>query len=174
MPPHKIMIIRHAEKPLGGVKVSGVNEYGAADPDSLIVQGWQRAGALVPFFVTPWKKGIACPDAIYASGSKNGSRRSIETVLPLATRLHCPFVTHFSKDEVALAIAEVMRQTGVILMAWEHKNIPSLVRALPHTPDAPDKFPSERYDLVWVLDRQETSWIFYEQAQCLLKGDRPS
>jgi hypothetical protein len=153
MPPH--MIIRHAEKPLEGIKASGVNEYGAADSDSLTVQGWQRAVALVPFFVAPWKKGIACPDAIYASGSKNGSRRSVETMLPLATRLPCPFITQFSKDEVALAIAEVLRQTGVILMAWVHKRIPSLVRALPHTPNAPDKFPSERYE-------------------CLLKEDRPS
>jgi hypothetical protein len=42
------MIIRHAGKPVG--QINGVDASGNQDPNSLIPQGWQRAGALVALF----------------------------------------------------------------------------------------------------------------------------
>ena len=48
MPASIIMVIRHAEKPDSGNV--GVQLDGSQDADSLIVQGWQRAGALAVLF----------------------------------------------------------------------------------------------------------------------------
>ncbi|MBL6617311.1 MAG: hypothetical protein ISP45_25085, partial [Reyranella sp.] len=60
-----ILVIRHAEKP-DGVAL-GVDENGVIDEQSLIVRGWQRAGALVGLF----GKGapLPAPDRIYASAT---------------------------------------------------------------------------------------------------------
>jgi hypothetical protein len=44
----KIMLIRNAEKPEGTVQGFDVN--GNDGQEFLVVQGWQRAGALVRFF----------------------------------------------------------------------------------------------------------------------------
>src|SRR5262249_5826382 len=43
-----ILVIRHAEKPEGDDL--GVDQKGNPTPESLIVRGWQRAGALAVFF----------------------------------------------------------------------------------------------------------------------------
>ena len=58
--PHKIMIIRHAEAPVPG-QFKGVRQSGEDDEHSLIVRGWQRAGALIRFFRRPEHAAIACP-----------------------------------------------------------------------------------------------------------------
>jgi broad specificity phosphatase PhoE len=60
MPTRKIMVIRHAEKALPGGVISGVNEAGGPDPNSLSVRGWQRAGALAK---------LLAPDLVRAPGS---------------------------------------------------------------------------------------------------------
>src|ERR1035438_9555441 len=55
-PPTKIMIIRHAEKPpkKGGVPLDVQENGEPGNGKSLIVSGWQRAGALNAFFA-PYK-----------------------------------------------------------------------------------------------------------------------
>src|SRR5262245_18417107 len=100
--PTQIMLIRHAEKPYG--TQYGVTEHGNRNAESLIVRGWQRAGALVALFdpavgslQNPY---LAVPTFIYASrpvtaapsskkGKKIGSKsqRPLQTITPLAARL---------------------------------------------------------------------------------------
>ena len=79
-PPTKIMIIRHAEKPPKLPNETGpwdvlVNGQSGAG-ESLIVPGWQRAGALNAFFApykaSPTNPGIATPNYIYAADSAGG------------------------------------------------------------------------------------------------------
>jgi hypothetical protein len=62
--PDKIMLIRHAEKPVSD-SPAGVREDGSSDKHSLIVRGWQRAGGLVEFFAKPTRPGIAVPATIF-------------------------------------------------------------------------------------------------------------
>ncbi|HTV74977.1 MAG TPA: hypothetical protein VME66_14860, partial [Candidatus Acidoferrales bacterium] len=65
----KILVIRHGEKP-NGSSALGITADGTPDPESLIVLGWQRAGALVPLFdpasALP-RPGLAVPQKLYAS-----------------------------------------------------------------------------------------------------------
>jgi broad specificity phosphatase PhoE len=132
MPPQKIMVIRHAEKPIdGGAK--GIDPQGTLNSRSLTVRGWQRTGALTRFFSAPSTAMILSPDMIYATGTgpDNPSRRSIDTAEPIAAKLGCRLVTNFLKHECDAVAAEVMRQSGTVLIVWEHKMLPALIRAFP-------------------------------------------
>ena len=76
-PATKIMIIRHAEKPYTTPPpaTTGVTVLGQPDPDSLIVRGWQRAGALVALFAPsrgPLQSSeLATPHFIFASSTSD-------------------------------------------------------------------------------------------------------
>ena len=93
-PPTKIMIIRHAEKPPknGGEPLDVQANGEPGNGKSLIVPGWQRAGALNAFFApyksTPANAAIATPDYIYAASPTSESQRPWETVTPLAAWLN--------------------------------------------------------------------------------------
>src|SRR3974377_1520418 len=104
----KIMIIRHAEKPsdppptpppafgqLPPLPPYGVSSNGTQDAESLVIQGWQRAGALVVLFDSlrrPFQDpNLATPNFIYASKAvahtDSDSLRPQETVTPLINKL---------------------------------------------------------------------------------------
>lgn len=107
-----ILLMRHAEKP-DGVAL-GVDEMGAADEQSLIVRGWQRAGALPGLFGK--EAPLPAPDRIYATATlklktpdgKIGSRskRPTETVSVLAARLGLKTNGTFTKGQEAALVAE--------------------------------------------------------------------
>jgi hypothetical protein len=59
--PNTVLLIRHAEKPLGDSPPFGVTEQGVVDRESLTPRGWQRAGALVGFFGTGPDPGSSGP-----------------------------------------------------------------------------------------------------------------
>ena len=175
MPPQKIMVIRHAEKPIdGGAK--GIDPQGAVNPRSLTVRGWQRAGALTRFFSAPPIATILAPDIIYAAGTGPGSpsRRPIDTAEPIAAKLGCSFVTKFLKEECDAVAADVMRQSGTVLIVWEHKMLPALIHAFPKAPTVPSRWPPYRFDVVWILDYENNGWLFTQLPQCLLAGDNPA
>ena len=140
-PPTKIMLIRHAEKPPDPPNKSGawdVKEDGTSGKGhSLIVAGWERAGALIGFFAPyktiPAKSKIATPDYIYASNPKGETERPCETVTPLARWLkYTPDSPRFNlaydidKDEKKLA-DDVLKQSGSVLICWEHNRIINIV-----------------------------------------------
>ena len=172
MSPTRIMIIRHAEEH----EVFGITSEGQVDPQSLTVRGWQRAGALVPFFCSEARR-LPTPNAIFASGvaSKSESKRPQQTVAPLhaAPRQRGPvdYSEAFAKPDTSALMAEVMTCSGIVLIAWNHSRIPDCVSSLPNPPRAPKDWPGNRYDLVWVLDRTDDGWTFSEISQRLLAGD---
>ena len=135
--PNKIMIIRHGEKPSKNPGKHGpfdVEEDGeAGNGKSLIVTGWQRAGALNAFFApygsTPSNSLIARPDYIYAGSPNSESQRPCETVTPLAawmgyTQGSPQFnVTYTIGGGEADMVQSALAQSGVVLICWEHDNI---------------------------------------------------
>ena len=174
----RIMFIRHAEKP--DTVAAGVTAAGTPDKEDLIVQGWQRAGALGRFFapVDPATraKGISQPGIIFAAmvNKKSSSLRPQHTVGPLAGLLGLTVNIGFGEgDEPALAKAAIAAaQTMPVLIAWQHQDIPTIIKAINGHHLGPKKWPGDRFDLVWVLDQTSGGgWAFSQVAQLLLPGD---
>jgi hypothetical protein len=182
--PDKIMIIRHAEKP-ETPPPAGITADGTANKHSLIVRGWQRAGALVSFFTRPSSPAIGVPSRIYAAkfdpGNPGGiddpghSMRPIETITPLAQKLaiadpaFSPNLNFAVGAEEAL-VEDVQAQPGTVLIAWEHHHIPLIGAKLSR--DVPGTRSGSRFDMVWVFDRVgKGSYAFSQVAQLLLAGD---
>jgi hypothetical protein len=192
-PPKKIMIIRHGEKPPKHAGKSGpidVQENGeSGGGKSLIVIGWQRAGALNAFFAPykakPANSEIVTPDYIYAASPTKESQRPCETVTPLAAWLGYKqgtpqFNTQFTiGGEEPQLVKSVLSLSGIVLICWEHDNImPNLVGAINGTvpitnyKSLPSKWPDVFY-LVWVfdLDNKGTSYTWTSVNQNLMAGD---
>jgi hypothetical protein len=175
----KIMIIRHAEKPSGSTQGVGLN--GADDKEDLIVQGWQRAGALARFFAphdpATLSPGLATPTALFAAdaASAESSLRPQHTVLPLSQLLGVTTNTSIAKkDHKGVATAAIAAcAKGPVLVAWQHDEIPKIVDHVMGAKTVPRKWPGDRFDMVWVLDREAggTTWSFSQVPQMLLAGD---
>jgi broad specificity phosphatase PhoE len=187
VPPRKLMLIRHGEKqPEAGPPPYGVNAQGEQDPHSLSARGWQRAGAIVPFFCLAWARGIEPPDAVYASkvGASilmadghdiSKSLRPQQTVTPLVAAsgpqkgLQIPYAVG---EEAQLAQAIGANENGIVLVAWEHHHIPDIAAAF--STQAYSSWPDSRFDTVWVLTRlDDGGYAFDEVPQSLLSGDLP-
>ncbi len=176
----KIMLIRHAEKPADPPPPHGVNPDGEKDKESLIVLGWQRAGALVPFFApavgSPQSPLIAKPAHLYASDPGNGSKsqRPDQTITPLANRLGVQVNLDFGEGEETALAAAITALDGVVLVAWQHQEIPTIANAiLGNDTTVPQKWHGSRFDVVWVfdLDASTGSYAFSQVPQQLLAGD---
>ena len=173
--PSRIMFIRHAEKPIA--EENGVNRHGAENEECLSVRGWLRAGALARFFC-PYQGSTAMkPNAIYAAGigTHSPSHRPKETVKPLVELLdeEATFNDRYPKSNGKGMLADVLQQTGIVLIAWEHTLIPGLVEHLvSSSQNVPRQWPDDRFDIVWILDFENGSWVFSQMPQMLLAGDR--
>jgi len=182
MPARKIMIIRHAEKPTTSPAVEGVDPSGQQSAEDLIVQGWQRAGALARFFNPygqPLSPGLSLPSLLFASavGKHSHSLRPLHTLLPLADLLNIQIDLSYTKEQAAEMAAAVAQLTEPVLVAWEHQDIPSIVNAIAgNTSSCPQNWPGDRFDLVWVLDQEGDGmpWRFTQVPQMLLAGDVPT
>jgi len=191
MPPSKIMIIRHAEKPPNPPNKSGpwdVQEDGqSGGGKSLIVQGWQRAGALAAFFAPykskPANTDIETPHHLYAAKPKGETQRPFETVVPLAAWLK--YKEGSSQFNISYdvgggekdMVTSVLGHSSPVLICWEHDHImPDIMGhihdAVPITNYAhiPNPFPNVFY-LVWVLDLKDGKYTWCSVNQNLIAGD---
>lgn len=185
----KIMVIRHAEKPptsdddSSGKSDSlegppfGVDADGKNDNESLIVRGWQRAGALTclfaPSFGALQNAELATPQFLFASDSK--SQRPLETIAPLGAKLGLDATVEKKGDYKKIA-DEAMACGGIALISWQHQDIPHIANhILGNKTTAPQKWPGDRFDVVWVFDLDPTTklYSFSQVPQCLLDGDSP-
>jgi hypothetical protein len=176
----KIMVIRHAEKPSSTAPPYGVTIEGEREKESLSVRGWQRAGALAGFFAPSngsfSDASLAEPQFLYASKptKRNGSRRPIETIAPLAEKLAIRINSHFPKLESEDMLEEVFSCAGVVLVCWQHEFIPTIANdILGNKTTAPQDWPEDRFDMVWVFDKDPATghYSFQQVPQNLLMGD---
>ena len=185
----RIMLIRHAEKPgTDGSEPLGIAATGQPDPESLTVNGWQRAGALAQLFSQAailresQYSALAQPAQLFASavGKGSPSQRPAETLTPLANRLRLTIKTPYAKTQTDLLgqmLGSAARQggsQGAVLVAWEHTLIPDLARAITGQAELiPAEWPAHRFDLIWVLEWHVDSHRFTltQVDQRLLTGD---
>lgn len=185
----KIMIIRHAEKPTTTPPpaTNGVTITGSPDKDSLIVQGWQRAGALVALFAPArgplQSTELATPQFIYATSTSDpDGNRPEETITPLAAKLSLSPNKSFSNTEEKEAAESAIGCNGVVLICWPHGKIPKLTKHIPLSSNnknpVPQSWPSDRFDVVFVFDLDTSSnsggYIFSQVPQLLLSLDNPN
>src|SRR5690349_16032283 len=177
------MLIRHAEKPVVGAAAQGVNAEGKPDPESLTPRGWQRAGALVGLFSGRSARGpggvVPVPTHLFASQVviHSTSQRPRQTLEPLSEFLGVAIDLRFPKEELAKLAQAVLEIDGVVLISWEHHLIPSLANLLiGDTTSAPQVWPDDRFDVVWVIERSAAGKpaTFRQVPELLLAGDQPS
>jgi len=180
--PSVVMLLRHAEKPLGEGPPHGVTIDGAPDPESLTPRGWQRAGALVGLFVPDPSDGrgprLPTPTHLFASqvGPRSSSQRPRETLVPLSERLGLAVDSRFRKEELEELVRAVRLIDGVVLIAWEHHLLPSLANMLMgDASSVPQIWPDDRYDVVWVVEDTGlgNGRGFRDVPEMLLAGDQP-
>ena len=172
-----LMLIRHAEKPIGETGALGVTETGIASAGSLTVGGWTRAGALVALFAPSHGEpppGLFRPTAIWAASPRGDlGQRPEQTVVPLAARLGLSVNTRFGKGQEIDLAAALMSGHGAALVAWQHEEIPTIIAHLGSiTPLPPPQWSADRFDVVWVFARTSVGWTFSQVPQLLLAGDR--
>ena len=176
--PSKLMVIRHAEKPdRDGDAPFGLDADGRPDAGALLVRGWERAGALARFFAprdgVGLPAGLARPTFLVAAAPTpdHRSRRSVMTLSALAELTGLSPDAAFGPDHEAEAAAAILRRDGVGLVAWEHRRIADLVSAVTGGSAAAPHWPSHRFDMVLVLDRDGARWRLTQVPQLLLAGD---
>jgi hypothetical protein len=178
----KIMVIRHGEKPQGRLLPYGVTNDGVENTESLLVAGWTRAGALAVLFAPArgplQSPGLAVPQYVFASTDEEGrkSQRPIETVSIVAQKLNLKTDSTYKVGDETQLVAAAVECDGVVLVSWEHKHIPLIVNAILGNTTAPQHWPGDRFDMVWVFDLDVASgqYSFSQVPQLLLAGDLPN
>lgn len=129
-----LYLIRHAEKP-----------YSKHNPNLNNV-GFKRAECIAHIFTSKYQE----PKQIIAQGqdSRHKSKRSIQTVKPLAKALHLKIETCASRD-IACAQDLINKSKGPILISWEHKRLRKIMEKFVENPP---KYPRKRFDLIWIVD----------------------
>ncbi len=177
-PPQQILLIRHAEKPSPLGPASGVTEDGRLDPHALVPRGWQRAGALAHLFSTA-QGDVARPVHLFAppaAGETGDHGRPYQTITPLSAKLGLAIDAAHALDAEGELVTAVLQRDGVVLIAWEHKRIPRIANAiLGDATTAPQQWPDERFDLIWVFERDPANgrYRFRQRPQLVLGGDSP-
>jgi hypothetical protein len=181
--PLTILIIRHAEKPGETWPGSGLTREGKEDEKSLVLRGWERAGAWAVLFGTSLgAESYPKPSAIYAANPEavfldETSQRPFQTVIPLSERLGITPITSYSVGQEVQLVSEVLHSSGVVLISWEHKAIAEKIvpgiAGEQKIEDLPHQWDETRYDVVLRFDRisPEAPWSFYQLCPCLISGD---
>jgi broad specificity phosphatase PhoE len=162
--PAEVILIRHAEKPAVGNELSP--------------RGRERAAALGPYFqTTPDVLDFKTPVAIYAQRPKSeaSSVRAIQTVQPLADALRLKINETYTRDEFEGMVEEIRQkpeyQGHTVLICWEHKVIPEIVRKFA-VEGAPQTWRDETYDRTWIIKfKAGEKPTFIDFPQRLMFGD---
>jgi hypothetical protein len=181
-----LFIIRHAEKPdknqpaLG----PGLTDSGQVDKESLVIRGWERAGAWASLFgASLGGSDYPAPGVIFAAtpGASDGqddgpSNRPAETISALAARLKLTADESIPKGKESKLVKKLNESEGVVLVCWEHKSI--ITGILPGLPvsnrkDLPAKWSGDRFDVVLRFDRADgaATMVFKPLYPKLLSGD---
>lgn len=132
----KVVIIRHGEKPAKG--------------ENLNCQGLNRSLQLPSILYA--KFGI--PDGIYVPSlginTTTSHARMFETVIPLAAKYNLGINSKFAETDSTAIARDIKGNKGFVLVVWEHRVIPSIVRAL-GVQGFNLKWDDNDYDGIWII-----------------------
>lgn len=173
------MLIRHAEKPAKDSVPYGVTRKGERSKESLEVRGWQRAGALINLFAPAnghfKHASLAQPLFLFASKPlrRKGSRRPIETIMPLAEKLEIKINSEFQRSQFESMIDEAFRCRGAVLICWQREYIPEIASyIMGNKKSVPKNWPEDCFDMIWVFDLDRSGKYKFKQVpQRLLVRD---
>ena len=100
--------------------------------------------------------------------------RPIQTITALADKLNLTINDHFQRSHFENMLEEVFLCNGVVLICWQREYIPNIAALiLGNGETAPQDWPEDRFDIVWVFDlkRSSTGYGFKQVPQKLLPGD---
>ena len=131
----QVVIIRHGEKPESG--------------DNLSCQGEHRALQLPAVLNRKFK----VPDHIYVPslglGRSTTHARMFQTVTPFAVKHNLAVNSEFAAKDYSRIADRVLKNTGTVLIVWEHSAIPRLAREL--GVNDPPLWKGKDFDSIWVI-----------------------
>jgi len=136
----RVVIIRHGEKPDQG--------------NNLNCMGLNRALALPAVLDTVTGR----PDYTYvptiSTGKKTSSVRMFQTVTPFAIQDSLTINSNYKETDSIGTANDVLKKRGMVLMVWEHSNIPPLARALVGKKHAGliTGWGKTDFDSIWIID----------------------
>jgi hypothetical protein len=136
----RVVIIRHGEKPDRG--------------DNLSCKGLNRALSLPAILDTVTGKPKHTYVPTIKVGKKTSSDRMFQTVTPFAVQQNLDINSNYKETDSTGAANDVLTKKGVVLMVWEHSNIPPLARAL----GVPGvlSWDKKDFDSIWIIDFEST------------------
>ena len=151
----KVTIIRHGENPLKG--------------DNLSCQGLNRSIQLPSVLYS--KFGI--PNFTYVPALGRGSAtkhaRMFQTIVPMSIKYNLKINSnHDEADSINIA-NDIKSKNGIVLVVWDHKAIPPIVRAL-GVAGFYLKWGEEDYDSIWIVTFTNGRAIFSADKEGLSPG----
>ena len=156
-----VVIIRHGEKP--------------ADGDNLCPKGQSRALALPAVLSSMFSIPLyTYVPKIGTGAAQTTSVRMFETVTPFAIANNLQVGSEYSESDIPGITGKIKEKLGhkskhgVILLVWEHKNIPPIAAAL----KVQGKLSWEKcdFDSIWIITNPFTSSATLTIAQEGLNG----
>lgn len=186
--PKTIFITRHAEKTKNKQNLT-FESWHLKSTKPLSERGWQRAYGLAPHFTMDkelTKHGSI--KALFAPQPNDcyNSVRPIQTLTPLADKLHLTINTEFSlcSDDMEKMAKTIMTDPQyhdqVIWIAYEHRHIPFLTQLFqkyscnPNMITTPHAWNNKVFDRIWLLEfdpKSNTLQNFKNLPQRLLIHD---
>jgi hypothetical protein len=154
-PSLKVIIIRHAENPLKG--------------DNLSCQGLNRSIQLPPVLYS--KFGI--PNFAYVPAIGRGPAtkhaRMFQTIVPMSIEYNLKINSNYDENDSTNIASEIKSKNGTVLIVWDHKAIPSIVRAL-GVAGFYLKWSEEDFDSIWIVTFTNGRAIFSADKEGLSPG----
>lgn len=171
--PSQVIILRHAEKPVGEKNDKG--EFF----ENLSEKGYQRAAALSEYI--PYRFGI--PDFLFAvkPNYQYQAFRTLETLAPLSYNLDYGkkdfFNLQYTVNQVDEMVHEILNNPKYdrkkVVICWDHRSINKITEKLGVSKDKLKQWPGSVFDVVYKIEYDKGKVKSFEKVpQKLMYGDR--
>lgn len=130
-----VVIIRHGEKPASG--------------DNLSCQGFNRSVQLPKVLDSQFKVASFVYVPKIKTGAHTSSVRMFQTITPYVVEHNLAVNSSYKETDHKTVAVDVTKQVGIVLLVWEHTNIPALAQALGIS--KPPTWKGTDFDSIWII-----------------------